>query len=274
MMVKRIISALFLITLSVSVILLDYHFKMHWPFSFLIIFLIGAGLYEFFTLIERKGIKIYKYFGIVVGLLIPLSIYHKFELTKGWELLFIVLLLLIIFLLQFARHDSRGAVEGISALLFGILYISWLFSFIIKLRYLPQGTGLVGGLLLITKSGDIGAYLIGTRFGRRPLIAWISPKKSIEGTAGGFVFSVLAALASKVFLPGLSYAHWAMVGLSLGVLGQLGDLSESLIKRDCRSKDSGLMFPGMGGVMDTIDSLLFTAPAFYFYMSFLINKTL
>lgn len=274
MNIKRFISASVLIALSVCVILLDYYFDVHWPFSSLIILLIGAGLYEFFTLVERKGIKIYKYFGIAVGLFIPLSIYHKFELTKGWELLFIVSLLLIIFLLQFARRDNRGAVEGISTLLFGILYISWLFSFIIKIRYLPNGVGLVAALILITKSGDIGAYLIGTKFGRRPLIAWISPKKSIEGAIGGFVFSTLAGLSSKIFIPDLSSAHLALIGISLGVLGQLGDLSESLIKRDCSIKDSGSIFPGMGGVMDIIDSLLFTAPAFYFYMSFLINKTL
>lgn len=273
---KRIISSVFLIAVTVFGVLID------WFFATLVIFLIALGLYEFFTLIERKGIKIYKYFGIGVGLFIPLSIYHHFELTRGWELLFIVSLLLIIFLMQFARHDNRGAVEGISTLLFGVLYISWLFSFIIKIRYLQleqnflqtSGINLIAALLLITKSGDIGAYLVGTRFGKHPLIAWVSPKKSVEGAFGGFVFSIFAAIASKIFIPGLSYMHLALIGFALGVLGQLGDLSESLIKRDCQIKDSGAIFPGMGGVMDIIDSLLFTAPAFYFYMSFLINKTL
>lgn len=268
MTAKRIISALCLIAVSIIGVLQD------WAFAILVIFLTIFGLYEFFTLIERKGIKVYKYFGIAVGLFIPLSIYHRFELTRGWELLFIVLLLLVIFLLQFARQDNRGAVEGISALLFGILYVSWLFSFIIKVRYLPNGINLLAALLLITKSGDIGAYLVGTRFGRHPFIAWISPKKSIEGIIGGFIFSVLAGLASKALIPNLSYLHLAVIGLSLVVLGQLGDLSESLIKRDCQIKDSGVIFPGMGGVLDIIDSLLFTTPVFYFYMSFLINKTL
>jgi phosphatidate cytidylyltransferase len=265
MTTKRIISAILLIFLTIVGIIVD------WIFISLVILLTIFGLYEFFTLIEKKGIQIYKYFGIVVGSIIPLSIYFKFELTKGWELLFTVLLLVVIFLLQFARKDSRGAVEGVSTLVFGILYIAWLFSFIVKIRYLPEGKSLLAALLLITKSGDIGAYLIGTRWGRRLLIARISPKKSVEGAIGGFIFSILAALASKIFIPDFSYPHLFIVGMFLGVLGQLGDLSESLIKRDCQMKDSGNIFPGIGGVLDIIDSLLFTIPAFYFYMAF-INK--
>ena len=199
MTARRVISALFLIALTIVGILVD------WVFITLVVLLTISGLYEFFSLVERKGIQIYKYFGIVVGSVIPLSIYFKFELTTGWELLFIVLLLIIIFLLQFSRKDSRGAVEGISTLVFGILYIAWLFSFIIKIRYLPNGMSLIASLLLITKSGDIGAYLVGTRWARHTLIARISPRKSIERTAGGFILSALAAVASKVSLYSFSY---------------------------------------------------------------------
>jgi len=240
---------------------------INWVFGTLVIFLIASGLYEFFNLIEKKGIKIYKYFGVGIGIIIPLSIYNKFELTKSWELFFIVLLFFIIFLLQFTRKDNRGAVEGVSTLLFGILYISWLFSFIIKLKYLPGGWQLVATLLLVTKAGDIGAYLIGTRWGRHYLMPRISPKKSIEGAIGGFIFSILAALASNIFIPAFSCLQLIFIGMLLGILGQLGDLSESLIKRDCQAKDSGELFPGIGGILDIIDSLLFTSPALYFYIS-------
>ena len=94
----------------------------------------------------------------------------------------------------------------------------------------------------------------------------ISPKKTVEGSLGGLLFSVLGALACKSFLP-FGYGQLILTALGLGVLGQLGDLSESLLKRDCQIKDSGSIFPGMGGVLDQIDSLLFTAPVFYFYLS-------
>jgi len=264
MTVKRVLSASFLIILTVLAVI----FK--WACSVFAIVLIIAGLYEFFKLIERQGIYIYKYFGMAIGVIIPISIAFQFELTKNWELLFIVLMLVFIFLLQFTRREETQAVLSISTTLFGILYIAWFFSFIIKVRFLPYGASLVGAIVLITKAGDIGAYLIGTRWGKRALIKRISPQKSIEGAIGGLIFAILAALASKAFLPEkvvFSNAHLVTMGLFFGIIGQLGDLSESLIKRNCHVKDSGNIFPGIGGVLDIIDSLLFTVPAFYFYMS-------
>jgi phosphatidate cytidylyltransferase len=234
-----------------------------------VVFII-AGLYEYFLMLEKKGIKIYKYFGIGMGAVIPLSIMFRFEPTKSWELLFIVLALFFILLMQFKRRDSSGVIVDISTTLFGILYVSWFFSFIIKIRYLAGGFGFLVALLLMIKLGDIGAYLIGSRWGKRPLIPHISPKKTIEGSLGGLLFSVLGALISKPFLP-FDLGQLFLVALGLGVLGQLGDLSESLLKRDCQIKDSGSIFPGMGGVLDQIDSLLFTAPVFYFYLSVIVK---
>jgi phosphatidate cytidylyltransferase len=130
--------------------------------------------------------------------------------------------------------------------------------------------GLLATVLLITKLGDIGAYLVGSRFGKTPLIPRISPKKTIEGAIGGLIFSILGAFISRPFL-GFSYLHLIVLGIVFGIVGQLGDLSESLIKRDCQVKDSGKILPGMGGILDEIDSLLFTAPTFYFYMSLVLR---
>jgi phosphatidate cytidylyltransferase len=217
----------------------------------------------------------YKYFGTVIGVIIPLSIFFHFELTKGWELLFLGAALVTLFILQFSRRESTNAVLGISSTMFGILYISWLFSFMIKLRLLEHGVALVGCLLLVTKGADIGAFLIGVRWGRRSLIPRISPKKTVEGTLGGVAFGILGACASKSFLPDLPVFSWmnmVFIGIVLSALGMLGDLSESLIKRDCAAKDSSSLFPGMGGVLDVIDSLLFTAPAFYFYINFYLSR--
>lgn len=260
MLTKRIISSIALIGLICLVIFFD------WLCALAVTLFIVGGLYEYFQMLEKKGIKIYKYFGIGMGTIIPLSIMFRFEPTKSWELLFIVLALLSLILMQFKRRDNQGVIVDISTTLFGILYVSWFFSFLIKIRYLPQGLGLLAGLLLITKLGDIGAYLVGSRWGKHLLIPRISPNKTVEGAIGGLVFNVLGALASKSFLP-FNYAELFVLAIGLGVLGQLGDLSESLLKRDCQVKDSGKIFPGMGGVLDEIDSLLFTAPVFYFYLS-------
>lgn len=261
MIVKRIISSVILIFIAVLGVLID------WVCGLGVTLLVGIGLYEFFTLIEKKGITIYKYFGIIIGMIIPLSIILRFELTKRWELLFIISVLISIFLLQFTRRENSQAILGISTTLFGILYIAWLLSFLIKIKYLPLGRELVATLLLVTKGGDIGAYLVGTRFGKHSLIPRISPKKSIEGAIGGFIFSISGAMASSLFLPQFSLIYLIIIGCFLGILAQLGDLSESLIKRDCQVKDTGHLVPGLGGALDIIDSLLFTAPVFYFYMS-------
>lgn len=244
-----------------------------WLCALLITVFIVAGLFEFFGMLEKKGISIYKYFGIAMGAVIPLSILFRFELTTSWELLFVVCALLILILMQFRRRDNSGVIVSISTTIFGILYVSWFMSFLIKIRYLPRGTGLLLAAILITKAGDIGAYLVGMRFGRTPFAPRVSPNKSIEGALGGLVLSILVAVAASPLLH-LPLAHLVFIGFLLGILGQLGDLSESLMKRDCQVKDSGSIFPGLGGVLDFIDSLIFTAPAFYFYINFLMNLQL
>jgi phosphatidate cytidylyltransferase len=172
--------------------------------------------------------------------------------------------------MQFKRHKNTGAVVDIATTIFGIIYVSWFFSFLIKIRYMPNGLGLLGAILLITKSGDIGAYLVGSRFGKHPFMPRISPKKTIEGCLGGLLFNILSGLAAQPLL-GFSYSHIIVLSICVGVLGQLGDLSESMIKRDCEVKDSGRIFPGMGGILDEIDSLLFIVPVFYFYMSVVLK---
>ena len=260
MLIKRILSSIVLIGMIYAIVFVD------WVCGLTVTLFVALGLYEFFTMLQKKGIGIYKYFGIVVGAIIPLSITFSFELTKNWELFFIILALLFLIFMQFTRRANSGTIVDISTTIFGIIYVSWFLSFMIKIRYLEGGLGLFLSVLFITKLGDIGAYFIGSRFGKTPLIPRISPKKSIEGALGGLFSSVIGALISRPFLS-LSYPHLVFMGIFLGILAQAGDLSESLMKRDCQVKDSGRLFPGMGGVLDVIDSLLFTAPAFYFYMS-------
>jgi len=264
MFTKRIITSILLISMITGVILVD------WLCGLVVTLFIIGGLYEFFCMLDKKGISAYKYFGIGLGMVIPLSIMFRFELTRGWEFLFILLAMLFLILMQFKRRRNSGAVVDISTTIFGIIYVSWFFSFLIKIRYLEGGLGLLALVLLITKSGDIGAYLVGSRFGKTPFMPRISPKKTIEGSIGGLIFNVLTALICKPFFD-FGYLHLIVLAVCMGLLGQLGDLSESLIKRDCEVKDSGKIFPGMGGVLDEIDSLLFVAPVFYFYMSVILR---
>lgn len=264
---NRFFSSTIMITLAVYAVLNE------WVFLIVATALTVGGLYEFFYMIKKKGIPIYSYFGIFIGILIPLSIYANFELTKNWELLFIVLAFLTVLFLQFARKDNANAIVGISTTMFGVFYVSWLFSFLIKIRFLlpaTEGVKLLSFILLVTKSADIGALVIGSWIGKHPLFPRISPNKSVEGCLGSFAFSITAAFLCRSFLPpSIGFQFWQvmLMGAFFGGIGQLGDLSESLMKRDCNVKDSGKLMPGMGGVLDVIDSLLFSAPAFYLYMS-------
>jgi len=260
---KRIFSSLVLITGTAAAAAVD------WVCGLAVTFIVAAALREFFGMLEKKGVKIYKRFGILVGAVIPFSIMLRFELTRGWELFFLAAGLLTLIILQFSRRDNSGAIVDISVTIFGIIYIAWFLSFLIKIRYMEGGLGLIVVLLLIAKGGDIGAYLIGRRFGRTPLLPRISPRKSVEGAAGGLLFSVAAGTVSGILLKlPMTLPHLLFIGISLGILAQLGDLSESLVKRDCQVKDSGNFFPGMGGILDVVDSLIFTAPVFYFYLTF------
>jgi phosphatidate cytidylyltransferase len=237
--------------------------------------LIALGLYEIFTLMEKKGVPMYKYFGITLGIIIPLSTYLRFQMTKGWELLFISLALGTMFVLQFSRRQSTNAVLGISGTIFGIFYIAWFFNFLIKVRMMDHGLALAGFVILVTKGADIGAFVVGSRWGRHSLIPRISPNKTVEGAVGAVVFAAVLAVASKIFLPDwlvFSVPNLVILGVVMGALAILGDLSESLIKRDCGVKDSGNLLPGMGGILDAIDSLLFVAPAFYFFINFYMSR--
>ncbi|MDD3233828.1 MAG: phosphatidate cytidylyltransferase [Candidatus Omnitrophota bacterium] len=260
---KRIFSSLVLITGTAAAAAVD------WVCGLAVTFIVAAALREFFGMLEKKGLKIYKRFGILVGAVIPFSIMLRFELTRGWELFFLAAGLLTLIILQFSRRDNSGAIVDISVTIFGIIYIAWFLSFLIKIRYMEGGLGLIVVLLLIAKGGDIGAYLIGRRFGRTPLLPRISPRKSVEGAAGGLLFSAAAGTVGGMLLKlPMTFPQLLFIGISLGILAQLGDLSESLVKRDCQVKDSGNFFPGMGGILDVVDSLIFTAPVFYFYLTF------
>lgn len=262
-LLKRVCSSFLLAAVTAAAVLLRPLFVTA------IVGITALGLYEFFTMLEHKGISIFKYVGIGIGVIIPLSIMFNFELTRGWELAFVALAMISLIVMQFKRRQNSGTVVGISVTLFGIMYVSWLFSFLVRIRQIPAyGAGMVAAVLLITKAGDIGAYLVGSRYGKTPLVPRISPKKTVEGAVGGLVFSVCAGWASRWFMPPeFSFLHLGLMGAVLGILGQLGDLSESLMKRDCNLKDSAGVIPGIGGVLDLIDSVLFTAPVFYLYVT-------
>jgi phosphatidate cytidylyltransferase len=178
------------------------------------------------------------------------------------------LALLLMLCATLVPGDDRRTILGDMALAgFGLLYVGWTLSYVLRIRSLSEGLWLVFFLVLVTWASDTGAYYAGISLGRRPLAPKLSPKKTVEGLIGGCVFAVAAALAASYwFLPNFGPVDAVAASFVLTGAGLIGDLSESALKRSAGVKDSGWLLPGHGGVLDRIDSLLFTSPVFYYYV--------
>jgi phosphatidate cytidylyltransferase len=170
----------------------------------------------------------------------------------------------------FSERDSNGAMVDTALTFTGVVYVAWLMAYVVLLRCFSaggiDGRDLIFFLFVVTWATDSGAYFVGSAFGKHKLYRKISPKKSVEGALGGLFFSVLFAVICKYwFYHELNLHDAVALGLILGTVGQVGDLAESMIKRSARIKDSGGIFPGHGGVLDRIDSVLLNAPALYYF---------
>jgi phosphatidate cytidylyltransferase len=163
---------------------------------------------------------------------------------------------------------TRDALMDGLVLVMGVLYIGLTLSYLLQIRSLPEGTLHIFFLFLVTWAGDTGAYIVGKSIGRHALAPVISPKKTYEGLAGGLVLACVTALVARGwFLPAFSFMDCIALAAMLTVVGLIGDLAESAIKRSAGFKDSGALIPGHGGMLDRLDSLLFTGPALYYYVT-------
>jgi CDP-diglyceride synthetase len=171
------------------------------------------------------------------------------------------------------RWLGRGtpiAWEPAAVTLFGICYVNWLLGYGFLLRDLPGGSDWVLFLVGVTWLGETAAYVVGSTLGRTKLAPVISPRKTVEGAAAQLAVSVLAAVVAQAWLlPGIGLGRAVVAGLLLGVVGQLGDLVESALKRSVGTKDTGALIPGHGGLLDRLDSLLFNTPALFYYTRFI-----
>ncbi len=177
----------------------------------------------------------------------------------------LVISLLLIFM--FVPQRLKQLLPEPLAILFGILYIGMCVGHLLLIRKLETGSFLIFFVLIVTWAADTGGFYIGASMGRRPIAPRLSPKKTVEGFVAGMIFSVAFALLSHFwFLQTIPIHDCIIIGILLACVGLLGDLAESAFKRSAGVKDSGSLIPGHGGVLDRIDSLLLTAPAFYYYV--------
>ena len=237
-------------------------------FLILVCFIIGVSLVEFYQGMRKEGKNLFLWEGISLSLLIPVGIYLKGENILPVLLTFIIFFL---FLRQFFQFKVKQAFVNFSLTLGGILYISFLFSYVLILRNIPSvGGKLVITIFFVTWMGDTGAYFIGKRWGKHKLFPQISSHKSREGLVGAILLSGVAMFISRTWLP-LSLIHTLVLGGLIGTMGQIGDFSESMLKRELGIKDFGKILPGHGGILDRFDSLLFTVPLFYYYVKLVLG---
>jgi phosphatidate cytidylyltransferase len=243
-----------------------------------------AGQWEFYRAQEEKGHKVFKQSGLFCGALIFANSWyflihhpgHARFVHFGEELVLVFALLGAFIRLVVVPEAHRAPITTAALTLLGLLYVPFLFNFVALLALTPgdpvQNRFLLIYLLAVTKFSDVGAYVIGSLIGRHKMIPRISPSKTWEGFAGAILTSLAISVALThamgARVQAISFDDSILLGLLLPLVSVVGDLAESVVKRDASIKDSGHSIPGIGGALDLIDSILFTAPVLYFYLQF------
>ena len=236
------------------------------------------GTLEFLKMAENKGIKVYPVFSALTGFLYLWGLYASLRLGGSvyhFESAAFFLVIFAAFLIFFADTRKLGGgskvTESLSLIMMSFFYLPWCLGFFIKLMFLKgiDGRLLIVFLILTAKGTDIFSYVFGKSIGKHKMSPVISPNKTIEGAIGGLLCSLLiAGLCQKIFMKqAFPLSQTLLYGFMISGISILGDLTESLLKRDSCIKDSGGAIPGLGGILDMLDSILFAAPLLFLSIS-------
>jgi phosphatidate cytidylyltransferase len=263
---QRTLTGFFIVLVIIGSILL------HWITFFILFFLItGLGLWEFYNLLYKNDLYPQKYIGILTGLIIYVTNFlYAARYSDSFILLLPIPFLIFIFIHELYRKKEKPF-ENIALTLTGVLYVAVPFSLFHYIvfnsltgnEYTPF---ILLGFFIILWMNDTGAYLVGSKKGKHRLFERISPKKSWEGTIGGGIISIFVALGISFFFTNISSIHWIFISLLIVIFGTLGDLTESLLKRSLKIKDTGTILPGHGGILDRFDSVLIAATVVFLYL--------
>lgn len=245
-----------------------------YPLMILFLLISTWALWEFYTLFENTSYKPNKAAGIISGIsLYLLQAQNLFtnQATSSSYYLLLIPLVTGIFIWELFRNIPNPFLN-IGVTLLGILYVSYPFSLLYHISIndlqLYDSTRILG-LYFILWANDTGAYLVGSSIGKMKLFSRISPGKTWEGTIGGVIIALAVAYTCSLYFSCYTNTQWIVISIIISTIGTLGDLVESLLKRSIGVKDSGSFMPGHGGILDRFDSLLFSLPVIYFYLSFI-----
>lgn len=285
---KRLTSSVVLWSVVVAALFAPNPLVAGTCFVGILMLLAGTGLAEFYGLVRQRGLVCFRGWGLLAGLLlIGSSFLYLSGLTgapklpskaNDFETGILVIFVLGLCLWQFVARSSVSGMLAISTTLFGLMYVPWLLNFVQKINFFPGVDGRLYLIyfLVVTKFSDTGAYAVGSLIGRHKMVPRISPGKTWEGFGGAVLFSVGASLLITHLagerLAGMHTLHAVVLGLVLAVGAVIGDLIESLFKREVGVKDSGHFFPGIGGILDLLDSILFNAPLMYLYLRHVLTR--
>ncbi|HEY1662341.1 MAG TPA: phosphatidate cytidylyltransferase [Verrucomicrobiae bacterium] len=284
---RRLITTIVLWTIIITALFSRYDVVSDGVFIIIIVFLALAGLAEFYGLAEKRGLACFKISGLIGAVLLTVGTFLNVTGhigTQGsparvndFETGFIILFVLGLCVRQLSSKNNPAGITAIAVTLFGLMYVPWLLNFIQKINFFPgvEGKFFLLYFVLVTKFSDMGAYLVGSLIGKHKMIPRISPNKTWEGFGGAICLSTAASLIFVyAFHDRMFHMNWVyaiILGVILSSTAVIGDLIESLFKREAGVKDSGRLFPGIGGILDLLDSLLFNAPIMYLYLRHILT---
>jgi phosphatidate cytidylyltransferase len=285
---RRLITSVVLWTVIIAALFSPSALISNGVFILVMVLLATTGLAEFYGLAEKRGLVCFKWCGLFGGALLMLGTFLNLTGHLGtsgsparvndFETGFLILFVLGLCVRQFISRSNAAGMMAISTTLFGLMYVPWLLNFIQKINFFPgvDGKFYVLYFIVVTKFSDTGAYAVGSLIGRHKMIPRISPHKTWEGFAGAIGLSTVVSLGFVQFLGaqlgGMNRLHAIVLGVLLSVTAVVGDMIESLFKREAGAKDSGILFPGIGGILDLLDSLLFNAPVMYLYLRHILTS--
>lgn len=239
-------------------------------FAALVVLFIVGGVWEYNHMVFGKGFLREKIESLFFAIIIPLLVLTGDNQYMLATLAFSILGVFILFVLSV--KESTFDFIAVAKVIFGIMYIPFLMSYFIALRLMDNGIVWIIFVLVLAFIGDIAALYVGKYFGKHQLIPMVSPGKTVEGFMGLILSSTAACLIfAYFFLPDISPVKIGILAFAGSIIGQLGDICESAIKRSYGLKDASSILPGHGGILDRLDCLIFIAPFVYYYRIFVIN---